>query len=248
LKKLSHFNRLVALFLFILVFVLSSVSSAYAVDTSKDNCNALRLAHCNIIELNTNKYYGADRPLIIFFPGAGECNSLQNTIGFVRSYELYNDLEVDVIVVAFRTESFGHQDWRAVSEDLLDFLSDRYYELSDDDRFPVIVDAVSFGGYGGCYLTDLFMKNSIWVDELNIADGRWAFCIPIDWVEEMALAGTKINVFACPSSGKISVQTRELIDALDGAYNFYGTVLQTSHGAVLSTAIHEEGLHSEWAY
>ena len=244
MKKLNHFIRLVALLLFICL--LYSTYPAFAADTSKENCNSVRLDHCNIIELCSNKYYGANRPLIIFFPGANECNKLQNAIGFVRKYELYDKLDVDVIVVALRTENFGHQDWRKASEDLLEFLSDRYFDLSDDDRFPIVVDAVSFGGYGGCYLTDLFMENNLWVNELNIADGRWAFCIPIDWVEEMALAGTKINVFACPSSGNISVQTRELIDALDGSYNFYGTVLQTSHGAVLSTAIHEEGLHSEW--
>ena len=244
MKRLRHVIR----FSFIILSLLTQLftSTAFAVDTSKENCTSSRLDHCNIIELNTNKYYGSNRPLIIFFPGANECNNLQKAIGFVRKYALYDDIEADVIVVALRTEGISHYDFRKVSDDLLDYLSDTYNSLTDDDKLPIIIDAVSFGGYGGCYLTDLLMKNNIWVEELNIADGRWAFCIPIDWVKQMALAGTKINVWGCHSSGKISVQTRELIDALDGSYNFYGEVLDSSHGEVLYTAIYENGLHSEW--
>jgi len=242
-KKLPILIWILALVTCLIVF---GASTALAVDTSKDNCHTEVFRSCRITTLNTNQYTG-NRPLIIFFPGSNECDNAQKTIGFIRKYELYDGIEADLIAVSIKTECGGnHHDWEGVSRDVLEFIKDKYYSLCDDEKFPIIVDAVSFGGYGGCYLTQLFMENGLFVDELNLADACGAYCIKASWVQELAEAGTKVNVFACTGSGKISQETRAIIAALDGSRNFYGATFYTSHGKVLQYAIYNDGLHSEY--
>ena len=217
-------------------------SGALAVDVSSGNCERQSLGHCNITTLKTNQY-AEGRPVIIFFPGSKECNSYQQVIRFIRNYHLYDDLEVDLIAVTLRGSGAWYRNWEGASRDLLDFLKDRY----EASPFPVIVDAVSFGGYGGCWLTDHFRENGIPVQELNLADACGSYCISADWIRNIALAGTQVNVWGCNGTTTISKDTRSVIAQLEGTEGFFGLVLDCSHGQVLSLAIHENGLHAAYA-
>lgn len=215
--------------------------AATGADTSRENCTAERLSHSNIMVLNTNEYTEG-RPVIIFFPGGEECGNLGDVMRFIRGYRLYDDVEADMIAVAFRTKALRPKDWEKPAQDLMEYLRERYQK----SPFPIIVDAVSFGGYGGCYLTQLFNENGMQVKELNLADACIPHSVTAEWLQELALSGTQVNAWGCYGSTNVSRETREIIEKLDGTERFRGELIRCSHGQVLSMAIHEFGLHAEY--
>ena len=227
--------------LFLLCVLLLFSSGALAADTSAANCERSKLSHCNITTLQSNQYT-AGRPVVIFFPGSKECNSYENVIRFIRNYHLYDDMETDLIAVTLRGSGAWYRNWEAAGVDLYEFLKDKY----DASPFPVIVDAVSFGGYGGCWLTEYFRENGIPVEELNLADACGSYCISVDWVRDLALAGTRVNLWGCTGTSSISRDTRSCIEQLEGTANLTGTVIECSHGQVLNRAIYEYGLHAAY--
>lgn len=223
-----------------LIFCLHT-GSAFAADLSAGNCVREKLGHCNITALATNRY-SEGRPLIIFFPGSQECNSYQSVIRFIRNYHLYDSLDIDLIAVTLRGSGFWYKNWEGASMDLYEYIREKY----EASPFPVLIDAVSFGGYGGCFLADYLRENGIPVQELNLADACGSYCISPDWIRDIALSGTRVNVFGCTGTATVSKDTRAVIEQLDGTENFSGLVLECRHGQVLSLAIHDHGLHAEY--
>ena len=236
-------NRFIRIFPALLICLcLLCTGTAFAVDTSAENCVRESLSRCNITTLRTNQYT-AGRPVIIFFPGYYEANSNKNLISFIRNYHLYDDVEADLIAVTVRGGNPWYRSWEPACPDLYEFLKDKYAA----SPFPIIVDTVSLGGYGGCWFVDYFRKNGIPVQELNLADACGYWCMTADWLRELACAGTRVNIWGCNGSLNISVDTRAMIAELEGTENIHCVVMDSAHGAVLSNAIHKYGLHAEYA-
>ena len=221
--------------------LLCACISAAALDPSRENCETQRLKSCNILTLKTSRY-SADRPVIIFFPGGNECGEIGETIKWIRRYELYDSLEADLIAVSFRRSPLKPSDWKIPCEDLLAFLREKHAA----SPFPIIIDAVSLGGYGGCYLAQILNENGIPVKELNMADACIPRYITADWLTQLAAMGTRVNLWGCNAKTNVSAETRSLIAALDGTENIHGVIVDAGHGAVLHTAIYDHGLHSEY--
>ena len=235
-------KRLIALLSLLACLCLLRVDSASAADVSAGNCAREKLSRCNITTLLTNRYTEG-RPVIIFFPGYDEATSNKNLINFIRNYHLYDDVEIDLVAVTLRGSTPWHRDWEPACRDLYDFLKDKYAA----SPFPIVVDSLSLGGYGGCWLTEYFRKNGIPVRELNLADACGSWCISADWLRELAAGGTRVNIWGCGGSLNISKDTRAIIAELEGTENIQCVTMASSHGAVLSNAIHEYGLHAEYA-
>ena len=242
MKKLNIIRLVILLTL--VVFIGSS--SALAVDTSKDNTVVIQLDPCKLAYLISNQYYGPNRPLIIFIPGSNECTNIQKTLNWIRDYELYDNIDCDLIAFSMNSSSIWYKDWESACEDVISFILPYYSRLSDDEVFPIIVDAVSFGGYGGIYLVQCGKRNGIFMDELNMADACGYGVIP-DMIEYIVNRGTFVNIWASSGSGGISISTRKVISELEGSPNFYGEDFPSPHGAVLHKAIYEKNLHSEFA-
>lgn len=215
--------------------------AACAVEVSKQNWAFEFLRHGNIMTLKTNQYT-ADRPVIVFFPGTLESDSIVNTARWIQKYGLYDDLEADVIAACFRSKPLKPNDWEGPVGDLLEFLKEKHEAAA----FPVVCDAVSASGYGGCYLVQLFNESGIPVRELNLADA----CIPRyvneEWIRELAAMGTQVNIWGCRASGSMSAEARRLIEVLQGTENVGGAVLDTTHGQVLRRAMDDYGVHAEY--
>ena len=240
--KWLHFTKQGCALLFCLILIASN-SGAYCI--TEDDFIIEAHDSCYITALRSNSYYG-NKPVIIFFPGSGECCSAYSTIRFLERYCLYDDLYVDIVLVTLKSEPDNYRCWERASEDVLDFMFDKYDPLGDDEKFPIIVDAVSFGGYGGCFLTDLLMDSGVWVDELNLADACSSYCISSDWIRNLSRRGTRVNIYASNEEREISYATRTIISDLQGTNRVFSDVFNVSHGEVLGEAIHEEGLHAEW--
>ena len=225
-----------------LCLLFSCAGSALGVDTSRDNCQIERLRYSVIATLKTNRYE-AGRAVIIFFPGGMECNRIDSVLRFVRGYELYDEVEADIIAVSFKFNALKPRDWEQPAQDVMEYLKERY----EPGHFPIIVDALSFGGYGGWYMAKILNENGMPVKELNMADACLPRHVSADQLRETALSGTQVNAWGCYSSANVSKETRSIIDTLEGEGipNFRGVLIQCSHGQVLSKAIHEYGLHSE---
>lgn len=235
---MKHTLRILIPFL-LFVFLLGVLSGAQAADTSKGNCENRWLKSCTIMALKTN-LYTPDRPVIIFMPGGNECGSITDTVRWLRRYQLYDQLDVDLIAVSFRRQPLKPSDWKNPCDDLLAFLK----ENAPDS--PVIIDAVSLAGYGGCYLAQILNENGIPVKELNMADACVRRYITEDWLRLLAGQGTQVNLWGCGGKTNVSVETRKLITALEGTENIQGVIVDADHGAVLHTAICSHGLHEEY--
>ena len=233
----------------ILIVVIASlfvffVSSAYAVDLSQKPIT-YNVDHSSISELPDN-IYSKERPLIIFFPGSGECFKIEKAWSFIKKYELYEYIDCDLLAVSVNTghSKVSRDDWDSLAESLVEWINDRYEDLSDSDKFPIIVDCVSYGGVGGTYFVNRALKAGIWVDEINYLDAACTDTVTISQLEKYLNKGIWVNVYACTSGAEVSVNGRNLIDYFDGERYFYGKVLKTDHGRVLHDAIYEDGLHS----
>jgi len=233
----------VAAFVLVVTIIMLTTNLACAQDL--EDTSIIQLDTCTLAVLETNEYYGS-RPLMIFFPGSGECNNINSAVKWLESYHIYDDIDCDIIVVTKRSAGCEYRDWEPVAMEVLEYLEPYYSVLSDDDIFPIIIDAVSFGGYGGVFFSELAMENGVFVDELNLADAV-SFPLTVERIQDLTLSGTFVNAWACNGGSDISKRTRNVIDELLGSRNFFGTTIYTSHGAVLSKAIQEEGLHSEFA-
>ena len=236
---MNRFRSLAALFLCLCLLALCTVD-AFAVDLSGKNTVQTKMSGCFITELKSN-LYAADRPVVIFFSGSRECFSSYDTLTFIRSLEIFSDLDVDILFITLPKANLRFKLWEKADQDVCDFLKDKY----EAAHFPIIIDAASFGGYGGCFLTDLLCENGIPVQELNLADACNSNCVYADWVRNIALAGTKVNIWGTDSEFNISKNTCKVIEELEGAENVSSMVLECYHGRALYTAIHEHGLHSD---
>ena len=226
----------------LLCLVLLAVhGAALGLDVSRENGQPERLKKSNIMTFKTNRYT-EDRPLIIFFPGSKECSDLSGTMRFIRKYHLYDNVEADLIAVTIKTGGIRPRDWEAPSQDMLAYVQEKYGSLKP----TIIVDAVSFGGYGGCYLAQLFSENGFPVKELNLADGTIPNSVTADWLRELAGSGIQVNVWGCYGSINVSREGRRIVEELEGTENFQGKLLKCSHGQVLHFAIWENGLHAEY--
>ena len=241
MRRAEKQKRLRRMGLVLCCVLLALLTAAQAVEVSKKTWEFEFLRHGNIMTLKTNRYT-ADRPVIIFFPGTLESDSIVSTARWIQSYGLYDDLEADVIAACFRSKPLKPNDWEGPVNDLLAYLKEKH----EAAPFPVVCDAVSASGYGGCYLVQLFGENGIPVKELNLADA----CIPRyvneDWIRELAAKGTQINIWGCNGTGNLSAEARRLIGVLEGTENVGGAVLDTTHGKVLRQAIDEYGVHAEY--
>lgn len=236
---MNRFRSLVVLSLCLCLLVLCT-GAAFAADLSGKNTVQTKMSGCIITVLQSN-LYAADRPVIIFFAGSRDCFSSYNTLTFMQDQEIYNVLDVDILFITLPKSSLRYTLWEKADQDVCDFLKDKYAAA----HFPIIIDAVSFGGYGGCFLTDLLRENGIPVQELNLADACNSNCVYSDWIRNIALAGTKVNIWGTDSLFNISKNTCKVIEELEGTENVSSMVLECYHGRALYTAIHEHGLHSD---
>lgn len=222
-----------------LCLLLVCTGTAFAADLSRESCILNKQKHCTITSFQTNQY-AEGRPLIVFLLGSKESFYWLDAINFIRSLQIFDEADVDIIFVTLPKSELRYTLWDKACEDVCGFISERYTAA----QFPVIIDSVSFGGYGGCLLTDLLLDRDIPVQELNLADACNSNCVHADWILDIALAGTKVNIWGTTATNNISVNTRQVIEELEGEENIFGIVLECRHGNALSRAISEHGLHS----
>ncbi|MBR3280411.1 MAG: hypothetical protein IKI57_01010 [Clostridia bacterium] len=245
MKKQEGIARFLCAFIIAIALIICT-ASANSEEVTQENMVVISLKHGNIACRDSNQYYG-ERPLIIFFPGSQECNSIYRVINFINNYDLYDDIDADIIVVTMYDKNMNSKSWEAVAEDLVFFLKEKYTSLSDDDAFPIILDAVSFGGYGAITFAEEASLNGIFVDEINLADACNSDVVTAEMIESICNKGTTVNVYASTEGINISRNSRRIIDTLYGANHFNGEVLSTKHGKVLHDAIYINGLHSEYS-
>ena len=82
----------VAAFILVIAVIMSVANLAYAQDFEEKNI--VQLDTCTLAVLETNEYYGS-RPLMIFFPGSGECNSINSAVKWLESYHIYDDIDCE---------------------------------------------------------------------------------------------------------------------------------------------------------
>ena len=226
-------------FLLCLCLLLLCTGTAFAADLSRNSAVQNKMKHCIITSFQTNRYADG-RPLIVLLLGSKESFYWLDAIEFIRNQEIFGELDVDILFVTLPKSELRYTLWNTACEDVRSFIIDQ----AGTAVFPVIIDAASFGGYGGCLLTDLLQESDITVQELNLADACNSNCVHADWIREIAASGTQVNIWGTTAVNNISQNTREVIEELDGTENVFGTVLDCKHGNALYTAIHEYGLHA----
>jgi len=236
---MKHFRSLVALTL-CLCLLMTCTGNAFAVEISRKTCVLHKMSHCTVTGFKDNRY-AEGRPLIIFFLGSQECFSWLNSLTFIRDQKIFGELDADLLFVTLPKAELWYRLWEAADREVCDFLMEKLAGA----QFPIIVDAVSFGGYGGCFLTGLLRENGITVQELNLADACNSNCVYADTVRDIALGGTKVNIFGSTASNNISKNTRTVIEELEGTENVTTMVFQCRHAKVLNKAITELGLHGD---
>lgn len=225
----------------IMLVCISLLSGALAVNYAYDNCEILRLPHSILAAANSNDW-SQSKPVIVFFPGTKECASVGKTLGFIGKYHLYDDMDVNFLAASFKRGGPTARGWRQIAQDVADYLTPLYREKP----FPIIVDGVSYGGYPACIVADLLRDNGITVTEINLADGCMPNLSDADWLRNIAAGGVRVNLWGCKGCSKVSKKGREIIGQLEGTENFYGLIVNGTHGQVLDRAIHEHGLHAEY--
>ena len=216
---------------------------AFAADVSYSNWRTDARYYTGIMSLKTNAY-SAERPLVIMLPGVGEFADVTEAARWIRNYHLYDEVDVDVLTAAFWYEPFKITEWDKLSAELTEFLLSK---LDESSPFTVIIDSVSYSGYCGCYLAKMLTENGIKVAELNLADAVVPEHVTADMVRELAAAGIRVNIWGSDAAGEMHEAGRALIEELEGTENVTGVVLDVWHGEILSSAIHDQGLHSEYA-
>ena len=225
----------------IMLVCVSLLSGALAVDYAYDDCEILRLPGCNLAAAKTNDWSAA-KPVIVFFPGTRECASVRSTLLFIGKYHLYDDMDVNFLAASFKRGGPSAKGWRQIAQDVADYLTPLYKEKP----FPIIVDGVSYGGYPACIIADLLRDNGITVTEINLADGCMPNLSDADWLRSISAGGVRVNLWGCKGCSKVSKIGRDLISQLEGTRNFFGVIVNGTHGQVLDRAIHEHGLHAEY--
>ena len=236
---MKRIRSLVSLLL-CLCILFACTGTAFAVDTSRRSTVLHKMSHCTVTGFQSN-LYAEGRPLIIFFLGSQECFSWYNSIHFIQDQKIFDELDVDLLFVNLPKADLWFRLWEAADREVCDFLKEKY----EAAQFPIIIDSVSFGGYGGCFLAGLLHENGIPVQELNLADACNSNCVYADTVRDIAATGTKVNIFGSTAVNNISKNTRAVIEELEGTENVTGTVFKCRHAKVLNKAITEQGLHDD---
>lgn len=236
---MKRFRSLITLLL-CLCFLFLVTGSAFAVDLSRKKAVMTKKPHCTITGFEGNQY-AEGRPVIIFFLGSQECFSWLNSISFIRDQKIFEQLDVDILFVTLPKAQLWYKLWERACPEVCEFLQEKYAAA----HFPIIIDSVSFGGYGGCVLTNALREVEIPVQELNLADACNSNCVTAEMVRDIALGGTRVTIWGTTANLNISKNTRAVIEELEGTENISTMVLECRHANALNKAIHEHGLHAE---
>lgn len=236
MKRVRSFISL----LLCLCLLLLCTGTAFAADLSRNSAVQNKMKHCIITSFQTNRYADG-RSLIVLLLGSKESFYWLDAIEFIRNQEIFGELDVDILFVTLPKSELRYTLWNTACEDVRSFIIDQ----AGTAIFPVIIDAASFGGYGGCLLTDLLQESDITVQELNLADACNSNCVHADWIREIAGSGTKVNIWGTTAKLNISANTRAIIEELEGTENISTIVLQCRHANALNKAIYEHGLHAD---
>ena len=228
--------------LIVTILISTMLSQASALDTSWGCGTTKTVKHFRIYTSNTNDLANG-KPLVIFFGTDEESPDVYEVVHLVNKYHTYDDLDINFMCVAF-ARNFTMKGWKVIGEELADYLQQEYA----NQPFEIIIDCASNGSYGGCSLAQGLQDRGIIPKELNLGDGIISKLVTPEWLRELAASGTHINLYASSTNmTKRSILSREAIEELDGTENFYGEVIgKIKHIEVLSRAIHEHGLHSEY--
>ena len=236
---MKRFRSLVSLLLCLCVLVLCA-GPAYAVDLSRKNAVEIKKEHCVINGFSTNQF-SEGRPVIIFFLGSQEYFAWLRSIEFIRKLKFFDSLDVDILFITMKKSHLMYRRWEPAGRDVCEYLQEKY----ESAHFPIIIDSVSFGGYGGIFLIGCLREAGIPVQELNLADACNSNCVTADMIREIAAGGTKVNIWGTTAKLNISANTRAIIEELEGTENISTIVLQCRHANALNKAIYEHGLHSD---
>lgn len=239
-------RKLVFVTIILTMIFIFCFSDSFAATLPSDEPEYESFAGCFIAEFPDNTYDGS-KPIVFFFPGSGEANSINATVRFIKDYAIYDDIDASIVAVAINNNSTktDYSDWDNLGKQMSDWLYDKYLALDDDMTFEVIVDCVSMGGLGGTYFTEYALEAGVDVSQINLADACTGWCTK-EILEGFMEQGVDVNVYACNGPKNISERSRGMIKALDGNENFHGVVLDCSHGQCLHDAVYEDGLHTDY--
>lgn len=233
-----------ALLFIIIVAVLSSVlTTSLAVDTSKRNGTIKTIKHSRIWTANSNDLSNG-KPLIVFFATDEEGN-IDRVLWRVNRNHIYDDYDINIMCVS-QARTFTVKGWANVAADLAVYLKEEY----DHHPCDIIIDCITNGGYGGTCLAQEMFDRGIVVKELNLGDGALQKLVTAEWLKSLCENGTKVNLYASSTTAtRISVNSRNVIEELEGTENFHGEVIgKYKNVEILWRAIRDHGLHSEYRY
>ena len=200
-----------------------------------------------ISEIPSNKYDGS-RPIIIFFPGSGEANSIYATVNYLKDQDIYDNVNCDLMAVAinnFMPDAY-YNDWDTMAKSLVKHL-ESMQELNHC-RYDIKVDCFSLGGLGASLFMDYALEAGLNITELTYADACTELGYEQDNIKDYLKQGIKVNIYASTGPNEISERTQNSIEELTGKTNFRGYVFDCRHNETLHEAIYKQNLHKDISY
>lgn len=229
-----------ALFLLVLLLILSLQAASLAADTRTQSGKATTVGHFRMFAPDGNDLESG-RPLIVFF-ATSQQPKVDKVLGLVNKYGMYDDFDANIICMAI-AGNYAQGKWPQAVKDLADYLQPSY----ETRPFDIVIDCVGNGGYAGCCLAQELQGRGITPKELNLGDGADPKTVTKGTIEKIIQNGTKVCLFAGSTDTDIAKNSRNMIDQLAGTENFRGVLLEdTKTAATIAKAISEYGLHEEY--
>ena len=108
-----------ALSLIVILLILSTATSSFAIETIYRNGKTVTTAHARMFTPWSNDL-GNGKPLIMLLT-SGEQRTIENTVALVNKYGMYDELDINLMCAAF-TGTFSIGGWEVVAEELAEYL------------------------------------------------------------------------------------------------------------------------------
>ena len=223
-----------ALSLIVILLILSTATSSFAIETIYRNGKTVTTAHARMFTPWSNDL-GNGKPLIMLLT-SGEQRTIENTVALVNKYGMYDELDINLMCVAFRG-TYSVKGWETVAEEAAEYLKPEY----EKHPFDIILDCIGNNGYGGFCLAEALNSRGMAVKELNLSSAD-PEQITAEKIRETLKKGIRVNLFAASTA-----YAGQIMAELQGAGLFRGeTVGNVKPSEVLQRAISEKGLHREY--
>lgn len=199
-----------------------------------------------------NANMSSEKPTLIFFGGAGERASTQETVKLLEGTSAFENWNVCCVAVA---NDHGKMDeWKDVARSLKEYVLQR---VRDGKINPenIWIDGYSNGGAGAYYAT-LELHNlpvvfngtikMMKVSELTLVEASLKGIFSSNVIENLLSMGIKVSMFVSTTSNyTLSAHGRDLVRRFNSYENFTGVLVEHGHGnAIVSLVANRYENHS----